>query len=76
MPIVLAQNNYLSALGRTKGTMTSVNLVANTDLQSADEFRRLVVKEDGKGGVVRDATAGGSDDGSWGGSGSAGAPGS
>src|SRR6185436_19981798 len=24
----LAQNNYLSALGRTKGTMTSVNLVA------------------------------------------------
>src|SRR3954467_6974601 len=50
---VLAQNNYLSALGRTKGTMTSVNLVANTDLQSPDEFRRLVVKEDGKGGVVR-----------------------
>src|SRR5581483_10027414 len=50
---VLAQNNYLAAIGRTKGTMTSVNLVANTDLQTPDEFRRMVVKEDGKGGVVR-----------------------
>ncbi len=28
----LAENNYLSALGRTKGSMVSVNLVANTDL--------------------------------------------
>src|SRR3954469_21005770 len=28
----LAQNNYLSALGSTKGSMTQVNLVANTDL--------------------------------------------
>src|SRR5262245_8511465 len=28
----LAANNYLSALGRTKGTMVSVNLIANTDL--------------------------------------------
>ena len=32
--------------------MVSVNLVANTDLKTADEFRRLVVKED-KGTVVR-----------------------
>ena len=46
----LAENNYLSALGRTKGTMTSINLVANTDLQTAEEFRQLVVKE--QGGVV------------------------
>ena len=29
----LAKNNYLSALGRTKGSMVSVNLVANTDLR-------------------------------------------
>src|SRR5213595_462484 len=36
----LAQNNYLSALGRTKGSMVSVNLVANTNLQTADDFRR------------------------------------
>src|SRR5213595_681112 len=48
----LARNNYLSALGRTKGSMVSVNLVANTDLRTPDEFRQLVVKED-KGVVVR-----------------------
>jgi multidrug efflux pump len=49
---VLARNNYLSALGRTKGSMVSVNLVANTDLRTPDEFRQLVVKEEG-GDVVR-----------------------
>src|SRR5512143_3139001 len=48
----LAQNNYLSTLGRTKGGMVSVNLVANTDLQTPEEFRRLVVKEH-NGDVVR-----------------------
>jgi multidrug efflux pump len=42
----LARNNYLSALGRTKGSMVSVNLVANTDLRSPEEFRQLVVKEE------------------------------
>jgi multidrug efflux pump len=42
----LARNNYLSALGRTKGSMVSVNLIANTDLRTAEEFRQLVVKED------------------------------
>src|SRR5206468_360180 len=46
----LARNNYLSALGHTKGSMVSVNLVANTDLRTPDEFRQLVVKE--QGGVV------------------------
>src|SRR5205809_7938719 len=42
----LSRNNYLSALGKTKGSMVSVNLVANTDLQTAEEFRQLVVKEE------------------------------
>ena len=46
----LARNNYLSALGRTKGSMVSVNLIANTDLRTPEEFRQLVVKE--KGGVI------------------------
>jgi multidrug efflux pump len=46
----LARNNYLSALGRTKGSMVSVNLIANTDLRTAEEFRQLVVKE--RDGVV------------------------
>jgi multidrug efflux pump len=43
----LARNNYLSALGRTKGSMVSVNLVANTDLRTPEEFRQLVVKQEG-----------------------------
>src|SRR6516165_2507957 len=46
----LARNNYLSALGQTKGSMVSVNLVANTDLKTPEEFRQLVVKQ--QGGVV------------------------
>jgi multidrug efflux pump len=48
----LARNNALSALGRTKGSMVSVNLIANTDLRTPEEFRRLVVKQE-KGTVVR-----------------------
>ncbi len=48
----LRNNNYLAALGRTKGSMVSVNLVANTDLKTAEEFKQLVVKEE-KGTVVR-----------------------
>jgi multidrug efflux pump len=48
----LSRNNHLSALGQTKGSMVSVNLIANTDLRTAEEFKQLVVKED-KGVVVR-----------------------
>jgi multidrug efflux pump len=48
----LARNNYLSALGRTKGSMVSVNLIANTDLRTPEEFRDLIVKEE-NGVVVR-----------------------
>src|SRR6184192_4033938 len=48
----LSKNNYLSALGKTKGSMVSVNLVANTDLRTPEEFRQLVVKEQ-DGVVVR-----------------------
>ncbi len=48
----LAANNYLSAVGSTKGSMTSINLVANTDLRSESDFRQLVVGED-QGTVVR-----------------------
>src|SRR3989440_1110556 len=48
----LARNNYLSALGRTKGSMVSVNLVANTDLRTPEEFRQLVVKKQ-NGVIVR-----------------------
>jgi multidrug efflux pump len=48
----LAKNNYLSALGSTKGSMVSVNLVANTDLRTPEEFRQMVIKENG-GTIVR-----------------------
>ncbi len=48
----LSRNNYLSALGSTKGSMVSVNLVANTDLRTPDEFRQMVVKQQ-NGVVVR-----------------------
>src|SRR5277367_4767270 len=48
----LAANNYLSAVGATKGSMISVNLTANTDLRTADEFRELVVRQQ-NGAIVR-----------------------
>src|SRR6201981_2456892 len=41
----LADNNYLSALGATKGSMVSVNLVANTHCQTVDELKNIVVKK-------------------------------
>ncbi|MGA7218270.1 MAG: efflux RND transporter permease subunit [Candidatus Sulfotelmatobacter sp.] len=48
----LAKNNYLSALGSTKGSMVSVNLVANTDLRTPEDFKQMVVKQQ-NGVVVR-----------------------
>jgi multidrug efflux pump len=41
----LAANNYLAAVGSTKGSMVQVNLTANTDLHSVDEFKRLVIRQ-------------------------------
>lgn len=48
----LARNNYLTALGSTKGQMVSVELTAATDLHSVDEFKQLVIKQQG-GAIVR-----------------------
>jgi multidrug efflux pump len=48
----LQRNNYLAAVGRTKGNLTQVNLLANTDLRSVDEFKNLIVAERG-GAIVR-----------------------
>ena len=48
----LGNNNYISAVGTTKGQMVSVDLVAGTDLHSVDEFKQLVVKQSGTS-VVR-----------------------
>jgi multidrug efflux pump len=48
----LAANNYLAAVGQTKGQLVQVNLTANTDLRSAGEFKDLVVRR-GASGTVR-----------------------
>jgi len=48
----LAANNHLAAVGRTKGSLVQVNLTANTDLSSVQEFKRLVVREQ-NGATVR-----------------------
>src|SRR6188768_3017185 len=48
----LQRNNYLAAVGRTKNEVVQVNLLANTDLRSAAEFRDLVVAER-HGAIVR-----------------------
>jgi multidrug efflux pump len=48
----LAANNFIAAVGQTKGALVQVNLTANTDLTSVGEFRRLVVRESG-GALVR-----------------------
>jgi len=48
----LAANNYLAALGVTKGQMVTVPLTAGTDLHSVDEFKKLVVKQN-NGNIVR-----------------------
>src|SRR5881394_771721 len=48
----LAKNNYLAAIGSTKGSMLQVSLTANTDLHTPDQFKQLVVKQD-KGTLIR-----------------------
>ncbi|HET6280428.1 MAG TPA: efflux RND transporter permease subunit, partial [Polyangia bacterium] len=48
----LAANNYLSAVGQTKGTFVQLNLSATTDIESVEDFRRLVIRQEG-GTLVR-----------------------
>jgi len=48
----LQRNNYIAAVGQTKGNLVQVNLIANTDLRSVEEFRELIVA-DREGGIVR-----------------------
>ncbi len=48
----LANNNYLAALGRTKGSLIQIDLTANTDLHTVDDFKNLVVREEA-GALVR-----------------------
>lgn len=48
----LLANNYLAAIGQTKGQLNQYNLIANTDLRTVEEFQRLVLAERG-GALVR-----------------------
>ena len=48
----LAANNYLAAVGQTKGALVQVNLTANTDLHTVTEFQEMVIRQSG-GAVVR-----------------------
>src|SRR5438477_5519175 len=43
----LAANNYLAAVGQTKGQLVQVNLTANTDLRSPAEFEQMVIRQGG-----------------------------
>ena len=48
----LQRNNYLAAVGQTKGDQVQINLLANTDLRSVEEFEDLIVADRG-GAIVR-----------------------
>src|ERR671919_1756386 len=48
----LQRNNYLAAVGQTKSDQIQVNLLANTDLRSVEEFSNLIVA-DRDGAIVR-----------------------
>jgi multidrug efflux pump len=43
----LGNNNYLAAVGTSKGQMISIDMTAGTDLHSVQEFRQLAIKQVG-----------------------------
>ena len=50
--VALADNNVLSAVGSTKGSMLQIKFKADTDLNSEEAFRALVLREK-DGAIVR-----------------------
>ncbi|MGB6976634.1 MAG: efflux RND transporter permease subunit [Gammaproteobacteria bacterium] len=48
----LANNSFISAIGRTDGNMFTVNLAANTDLITVEQFRKMVIKAQ-NGAIIR-----------------------
>jgi multidrug efflux pump len=48
----LANNDYISAVGSTKGQMVQVTLTSSSNLHSLAEFRNLIVKQV-DGGIIR-----------------------
>ena len=49
---VLKENNFLSAVGQTKGAYVAIDLGANTDISTEQDFRKLVVRAQ-NGAMVR-----------------------
>ena len=48
----IQRNNYLAAVGQTKGNLVQVNLLADTDLRTVEQFEELIVADRG-GAIVR-----------------------
>ncbi|MRI31913.1 multidrug efflux protein [Endozoicomonas sp. OPT23] len=49
----LASNNFLAAAGSTKSEWTVIDVNAATDISSAEDFARLIIRSDQDKGVVR-----------------------
>lgn len=49
---VLAQNNFLTAAGNSKGEYVAINISATTDLNNQDAFKQLIVRSD-KHAIIR-----------------------
>ena len=49
---LLAANNFLSSSGQSKGQMVQINLNASTALSSVDEFKQMIIKQEGSS-IVR-----------------------
>jgi multidrug efflux pump len=47
----LAANNVQATLGQTRGMLTQVNLSADTDLNSVEDFRQLIIRRNAQGTV-------------------------
>jgi multidrug efflux pump len=50
--LVLKRNNSLTAAGNSKGEYVAINLTAKTDLNTVEEFSRLIVRSD-KNSIIR-----------------------
>lgn len=50
--IALANNDFISAVGRTDGQMFIQNLTASTDLNDVEQFRKMVIKAK-NGAIIR-----------------------
>lgn len=48
----LANNDFISAVGRTDGSMNTINLSASTGLTSVDQFSKLIIKAQ-NGAIIR-----------------------